>query len=148
MDIQRSETKETNIQHSRDPHDIKKQLTGNDWNLYVIYFYDSYSGKIDPNLSSHLKNNILDRYGDQVVYGEVDLADRENLELLDLVEPYNKGDYSRSGSTKSKEVPFVLLLSHGYGWTLQGDNIHVNIDNYMDAIISHAQKSQTVECEF
>ncbi len=131
--------------NSRNPSDIKKQITANDWNLYVLYFYDTYGGKIDTNLSTHLRDNILTRYGDQVYFGEVDVANRDNLELLDLVELYNENDYFRSQNNKPKDVPFVLLISHGYGWILQGDNIHSNIDSYMDAIISHAKKSQTVE---
>ena len=131
--------------NTRSPVEIKNQITSNDWNVYILYFFDSYSGKIDTQLSSHLNNNILKKYGDQVYYGEVDISDKRNLELLDLVHFYTGGNYIRRESTNQDDVPFLLLISHGYGWILQGDNAYAQVSQYMDAIISHAERSQTVE---
>ena len=130
-----------------DPDQVKEALTANDWNVYVIYFYDKIGNLDDRVLRSHLTNDILNIYGENVYYAEIDISYQRNQELLNLVNFDQDREVLVKGHARPKDVPFVLLVCHGMGWVLQGDNAHHHINRYMDELIRHAERSETVANE-
>ena len=136
------------IFYQNDPTEIAERIADNDWNVYVVYFYDGYNGLDDKVLRSHLNDDILPIYGDFVWYGEVDISFKRNQELLSLINFDMDREALIKGNARTKDVPFVLLLCHGLGWILQGDNAHHHINRYIDTLIAHAEKSETIAHEF
>ena len=133
---------------SESTDEIKEHLQENNWNVYAIYFFDSVKQLDDKVLRTHLKNDVLNTYGENVWFAEIDVSKPENQQLLEVVQFDRERDALVKGSARQKDVPFVMLMCHGLGWILQGDNAHHHVHNYMEHLISHAENRETVAHDF
>ena len=129
---------------SKNIEEIKDHLTQNNWNIYVVYFYNSALGYDDKVLRSHWKGDVLNAYGPNVYFAEIDVSQDKNSELLKLVKFDQQRQALINGNVRSKDVPFVMLMCHGLGWILQGDSAHHHIPKYMDVLIQHAERGETI----
>ena len=140
-----SSIKGFSIFESSDPRDIKQQITSNDWNVYVLYYFNSQSSSHDRSFHQYLTNNVLNVYGEHVYFGEVDVSKRQSETLLDLVQFDTQRGAKTRGTAKAKDVPFFLVICHGVGWIIQGEDASKHLNDYLEIIINRAERSETVK---
>ena len=89
---------------TKDAELVKGHLQGDNWNIYALYFFDSYNNKDDAVLRQNLQNNVLNTYGDNVYFGKVDVSSSEHREVLDLVNFDTERQAMIDGSVREKDV--------------------------------------------
>ena len=110
--------------------EILSHLQGNNYNIYLIYFYESTnkeknalssSEDIQRSLTSVFKSNP------EFFYAKIDLSDRE---------------FSRLGGVVGlTSVPAVLMIVHGKGVWLSGTNASLLTERLREFIPSFKQAS-------
>ena len=112
-------------------HDeILEHLQGNNYNVYLVYFYessnrDSAADKAGQDIQNSLRNVLSSN--PEFFYTKIDLSDRE---------------FSRLGSIVGlPSTPAVLMIVHGKGVWLSGTNANLLADRLRDFIPKFKQAS-------
>lgn len=114
----------------RTADDILQHLQGNNYNIYLIYFYES-SNRDEKSVSGgqdiqKALSNVIDS-NPELFSAKVDLSDRE---------------FSRLGSVVGLNLaPAVLMIVHGKGVWLSGTNANLMMDRLRDFMPAFKQAS-------
>ena len=93
---------------------LKDHLEGDNWNVYVMYFYDSAKNLVDKDLQKNLQNGVLSIYGDNVYYGELDISDPKNKEVLEIIDFDKTRKALIEGHVREKDVSYFNLKYFRY----------------------------------
>ena len=112
-------------------HDeILGHLQGNNYNVYLVYFYESANKDSATNQAGQdIQNSLRGVLGSnpEFFYTKIDLSDRE---------------FSRLGSVVGlPSTPAVLMIVHGKGVWLSGTNANLLADRLRDFIPKFKQAS-------
>ena len=118
-----------NVEH-KSADEIMSHLQGNNYNIYLIYFYESRAtDEKTKNAMSDIENRIGDVISDnpELFYAKVDLSNPE---------------YSRLGNVVGlTSAPAALLMVHGKGVWLSGTNGRLMLDRVKDFLPAFKQAS-------
>ena len=112
------------------------QIQGNNFNVYVLFFYQSNSIDDDGLTTNNAINNQLSsllqrapyRDNETIIYMKIDASDKSFDELAQVV-----------GITAT---PSVLLIVNGKGMWLSGANVPLLIERVEEFLPDYAQASQ------
>ena len=110
--------------------EILNHLQGNNFNIYVIFFYKS---KATDDKTKSANEDIENRIGEvindnpEIFYAKVDLSDPSYRKLGNVV--------------GLKTTPAVLLIVHGKGVWMSGTNAYLTVDRLKDFLPAFKQAS-------
>ena len=114
----------------RKSEDLLRHLQGNNYNIYLVYFYESSNRDktataAGEDIQRSLKNVL--KANPEFHYAKVDLSDRELSRLGNVV--------------GLSSAPAVLMIVHGKGVWLSGTNANLMVDRLRDFMPKFKQAS-------
>ena len=122
-----------------DPRSIAEAIQAGSWNIYIVYLY--WKGeKENAKLTAGLQTEVVQKFGDQVFYGEVDCSGNDYHPVLDLFEFADPRDNFKGRSVHLEELPMVLSIVHGVGYVSHGETSYKLIAEKMPELQDYATR--------
>ena len=123
----------------KDPRSIAEAIQAGSWDVYVIYFF--WKGEKDnPKVKEGVNKQIVDKDPDHVYYAEVDCSQNDYHPVLDVMNFADPRDNFKGRSITLDELPMVLGIVHGVGYTATGPTSYTLLAERMPELQNYSKR--------
>ena len=122
-----------------DARSIAEAIQAGSWNIYVVYFFWKGERENDK-LTEGLQTEVVDKFGEDVYYAQVDCSGNDYHEVLDLFEFQDPRDNFKGRSVHLEELPMVLAIVHGVGYVSHGETSYKLVADHMEELKDYASR--------
>ena len=128
-------SKAAHVLQAKNSNEVLNHLQGNNYNVYILFFYDSKaSDQLTKATNQDIENRLNNVLADnpEFFYSKIDSSDKNFQDLLDLQLNSDCIGCTSKNEVGTRSTPSILLIVHGKGVWLTANNSYLATDRLKD----------------